>query len=113
MKNQRKSFRLKEPLAVVRCSVKYLLERNALSQDISENGICILTPYKMDIGETVELGIYVPESKTPILATGEVVRRNETNNPEFPFIVGIKFAKISPKSKNQIFNHIRFYLLQK
>jgi c-di-GMP-binding flagellar brake protein YcgR len=109
---KRRYFRLKDTLNVVRCPVKYLFESNALTRDISEGGICILTPHKMEIGERIELGIYVPESKTPILATGKIVRRNETNDPNYPFILGIEFIKINPEERNKILEHIRFYLLK-
>ncbi|MCF7907507.1 MAG: PilZ domain-containing protein [Candidatus Omnitrophica bacterium] len=110
--NERKHFRLKAKLNVFRCPVKYLFEHNALSEDISEDGICLMTPYKLDIGERMDLSIYVPEKKEPIIATAEVVRRNETNDRNYPYLIGMKFRKISQDSKKQILDHIRFYLLK-
>ena len=113
MRNERrKNYRLKSRLSVVRCSLKYLFETNSLSRDISEYGICLLTENKIEIGEVVELGIYVPESKTPIMAKGEVVRRNETNDPKLPFLLGIKFIDIESSDREKILEHIRFYLLK-
>ena len=107
---RRKKIRLKKSLAIVHCPSKYLLQSNALSRDISEDGICLLTPHKMEIGETVELGIYLPENKGPVSAVGEVVRRNETNDPNLPYLLGIKFAKIDPKIRDHVLEQIRFYM---
>ncbi len=111
-KERRKNFRLKERLTVVRCSMQYLLETHSLSRDISEDGICLISPHKMEIGEIVELGIYIPEDKTPIIATAEVVRRNQTDDLKNPFLLGIKFVKIHPEARQRIREHIRFYLLK-
>jgi hypothetical protein len=86
-----------------------LLKNDLLTKDISEDGICVLTPYKVDIGETIELGIYLPDSKVPVLTTGKVMRRNETNDPQFPFILGIRFIEIDPSAYQQIIKHIRYY----
>ncbi len=110
--NQRKYFRLKEELSVYRCPVKYLFEHNALSEDISEGGICLLAGFKMEIGEKVDLNIYLPELKEPINAGAEVVRRNETNDPVYPYLMGLKFVRISREAKEQILRHIKFYLLK-
>ena len=113
MRNEkRKNFRLEEPLSVVRCSMKYLLETHSLSRDISEDGICLVTPHKVEIGEILELGIYIPEAKEPIRATGEVVRRNQSDDPKYPYLLGIKFIKIAPQDSVRIREHIRFFLLK-
>lgn len=110
--NRRKHFRIKDKLSVFRCPVKYLFEHNALSTDISEDGICLMATYMLEIGERIDLNIYIPESKEPIIATAEVVRRNETNDPQYPYLMGMKFKKISRKAKEQVLEHIRFYLLK-
>ena len=110
--NQRKHFRLKEQLNVYRCPVKYLFEHNALSEDISEGGICLLTAFKMEIGERIDLNIYLPELKEPIVAGAEVVRRNETNDLMYPYLTGLKFTRISREAREQIVKHIKFYLLK-
>lgn len=111
-KERRRNPRIKETLKVIRCGTKYLLETNALSKDISENGICILTPYRMEIGETLNLGIYLPEYKKPIIATGRVVRRVETNDKLYPYILGIEFIKINQDGYKKIVDHIKFYILK-
>ena len=54
---RRKQARFRKTLKVFLCPTKYLLQTNALSRDISENGICLVSPYKIEIGETVKLGI--------------------------------------------------------
>ncbi|MCF7870073.1 MAG: PilZ domain-containing protein [Candidatus Omnitrophica bacterium] len=111
-RERRKSFRLKDTLTIVRCSPEYLFESNSLTQDISQNGICIFTKQKMEIGETVNLGIYVPEEKAPIAAKAQVLRRNETDNPEFPYLIALEFSKINEDARQRILKHIRFFLLK-
>ena len=112
IKERRKGARLKEPLTVIRCPSEFLLENNCLSRDISEDGICLLSQRKIDIGETIKLGIYLPEFKKPVIAVGKVMRRNGSDNAEFPFILGIKFIKIAPRAYEQICNHVRYYFLK-
>lgn len=109
---RRKKVRLEKSLSITHCPSKYLLRSNALSRDISEDGICLLTSHKMEIGETIELGIYLPDAKKPVEATGEVVRRNETNDPNLPFLLGIKFTKIDSKIREHILDQLRFYMLK-
>lgn len=111
-RERRKFFRLKDSLAVFRCSAEYLLETNALTQDISQEGICLFVKQKIEIGETLKLGIYVPEEKTPIMAEAKVLRRNETDNPEFPYLVALEFSSIDEQSRQRILKHIRFFLLK-
>ncbi len=111
-KERRKSFRLKDALPVFRCSPEYLLESNALTQDISQDGICLFTKQKIEIGETLKIGIYVPEEKSPIMAEGRVLRRNQTDNPEFPYMVALEFINIDKKDSERILKHIRFFLLK-
>jgi len=110
-KERRKSMRVKETLSIVRCPLKYLFDTNALSRDISEDGICMFCSKSVAIGESIKLGIYLPEHKVPITAVGEVVRRNETNDPKLPFMLGIKFTEINPEDKQKIAEHVRFYML--
>ncbi len=109
---QRRSFRLKDRLSVFRCSPEYLLETNAYTQDISQDGICLFSKYKIDIGETLKIGIYVPEEKIPIIAETKVLRRNETDNPEFPYLIALEFSNIDEKARQRILKHIRFFLLK-
>lgn len=111
-RERRKSFRLQDTLSVVRCSPKYLFESNSLTQDISQNGICLFTKQKMPIGDVVKLGIYVPEEKTPIVAKAKVLRRNETNNPDLPYLVALEFSEIDQSARKRILKHIRFFLLK-
>lgn len=111
-KEKRKSFRLKDNLAVFRCSQDYLLETNFLTQDISQDGICLFTKSKIDIGQTLKLAIYVPEEKTPIIAEGRVLRRNETDNPDFPYLIALEFTNIDQASCQRVLKHIRFFLLK-
>jgi len=112
VKERRGTVRVEKCLTVVRCSTKYLFETNSLSQDISEDGICLLTPHRIEIGEILKLGIYLPKFKKPVRVTAKVLRRNETNNPKFPFILGMQFLNITKEAYHQIINHIRYYALK-
>ncbi|MBN3040858.1 MAG: PilZ domain-containing protein [Candidatus Omnitrophica bacterium] len=109
---RRKGVRVNKSLTVALCPSKYLLRTNALSRDISEDGICLVSPYRFEIGKTIELGIYLPGFEKPAVTVGEVVRRNETDDPKFPYLLGIKFIQIDPKIKEQILEHMRFYMVQ-
>ncbi len=111
-KERRKYPRHKTSLKVVLCPSQYLLERDLLTKDISEEGICLLSPYKIDIGEEIELGIYLPEFKKPVITKGRVLRRNETNDIKYPFILGIQFTQISKDTYDAILKHIRYYFLE-
>lgn len=111
--DRRKEVRLNKTFEVSLCPSKYLLQTNALSRDISEDGICLISPYKMDIGEIIELGVQLPELKKPSLVTGEVVRRNESDDPKFPYLMGVKFVKIEEDLRRQIQEHMRFYMVER
>lgn len=109
---RRKDARAIEALTVVRCSSKVLFESNFLSRDISEDGICLLAPYKMEIGEVVKLGIYFPEQKNPVIAWGKIMRRNESNSADFPFMLGIQFTQIDKSDYEQICSHLKYFFLK-
>ncbi len=111
-KERRKFPRHKTSLKVALCPSQYLLEKDLLTKDISEDGICLLSPYKIDIGEEIELGIYLPEFKKPIITKGKILRRNETNDIKYPFILGIQFTEIDKEVYQQILKHIRYYFLE-
>lgn len=112
-KNERRKHpRHKASLKVVLCSADYLLERDLLTKDISEEGICLLSPYSIEIGKEIELGIYLPEFKKPVVTKGKVLRRNETNDIKYPFILGVQFTQISKDVYEAILKHIRYYFLE-
>ena len=112
MQERRAKARVKKTLKVVQCSSQYLFERNYLSRDISEDGICLLSPHRIEIGEEIKIGISFPECEQPVVAVGKVMRRNETNDRNFPFILGIQFTKVSKKAYHQIRNHMRYFALK-
>ena len=107
---RRKNYRLRDCLTVIRCPLKYLFDKNYFSKNISEEGMCLFTNSKLEIGKTLKLGIYLPEEKSPLIVSGTVVRRHETDDPEHPFLLGIEFVDIDDSLKAKISNHIRFYL---
>ena len=106
---RRKHPRIKDTLKVTLCSSQYLLDHDLLTKDISEGGICLLSPYYMELGKTVELGIYLPDQRKPLITTGKIMKRNETNDVKFPFILGIEFVDIDSESYKHICNYIRYY----
>lgn len=109
---RRKRVRLNKTTMITLCPSQYLLRTNALSRDISEDGICLVSPYKIDIGQTIELSIHLPEFKKPAFVVGEVVRRNETDDPQYPYLMGIKFITITPSVRQQLQEHMRFYRVE-
>ena len=111
VQERRKYSRRSESFKVSLCPSKYLLEKDLFTKDISEDGICLLSPYKVEIGETVELGIHLPRSRKPLIAKGKVLRRNEVNDKDYPFILGIQFTDIASEDYNRILKHIRYYFL--
>jgi len=112
VKEQRVYQRHKETLKVALCPSDYLLRHDAFSHDISEGGICLFTNYAIEIGQDVELKIHLPELKKPVIAIGKIVRRNETKDTSFVFVLGIKFTKIEPREYAQISNHLKYYILK-
>jgi c-di-GMP-binding flagellar brake protein YcgR len=109
---RRKGIRFNKNFTISLCPSSYLLRTNALSRDISEDGICLVSPYKVDIGETIELGVHLPEFDKPAIVIGEVVRRNETDDPKFPYLMGIKFITIKEEVRQQLQEHMRFYMVE-
>jgi c-di-GMP-binding flagellar brake protein YcgR len=109
---RRKRIRLNRAIMITLCPSQYLLRTNALSRDISEDGICLVSPYKIDIGQTIELTIHLPEFKKPAVVVGEIVRRNETDDPQYPYLMGIKFISINPNVSQPLQEHMRFYRIE-
>lgn len=112
IKERRKYNRYDELLKVTLCPSKYLFEHDALSHDISEGGICLFTNYKIEIDQPIKLKIYLPELKKPVLTLGKVIRRNETNDAQFSYLLGIQFTKISPEDHHKITNHLKYYIVK-
>ena len=112
VEERRRYLRRKESFTVTLCSTEYLFKKNLLTKDISEDGICLLSPYKIEIGEIIELCIYLPESKKPVTARGKVLRRNEVNDKNYPFIMGIQFVDIPGDDYKQILKHLRYYFVE-
>jgi len=113
VQERRKYSRKNESFKVALCSAKYLLKKDLLTKDISEDGICLLSPYRVEIGEIIELGIHLPRLKKPLMAKGKVLRRNEVNDENYPFILGIQFVDITSGDYERISKHIRYYFLEK
>lgn len=109
---RRKRARLNKAIMITLCPSQYLLRTNALSRDISEDGICLVSPFKIDIGQTIELSIHLPEFKKPAVVKGEIIRRNETDDPQYPYLMGIKFISISSSVRQQLQEHMRFYRVE-
>ncbi len=109
-KERRKNYRLRDCLPVMRCPLKYLFDKNYFSKDISEEGMCLFTTLKLEIGKILKLGVYLPEQKAPVIITGKIVRRHETDDPDNPYLLGVEFVDVEKNVRNKILSHIRFYL---
>ena len=106
--------RLVEKLTVVKVPSKYILEDLSFSRDISEKGICLLSPTPIEINTRVELGIYLPEYKLPVIVKGTVIRCKPVfvSSLNCHFELGVKFTFPNPEVYHQIKNHIWYNLLK-
>lgn len=61
----------------------------------------------VDVGDTVELSFSLASKTTPIAALGEVVWRRRTIEGKKPAGVGVKFKKLRPADREQVFEFLR------
>ena len=79
----------------------------SLSKNISEGGIALLTNQQLEKGTVLELWINLKEMANPIIATGKVAWLKDNYSDKHPFLVGIKFIKISPSDYDKFKNYLR------
>lgn len=74
--------------------------------NISMSGVLIETSNSLTIGDAVSCSFFVPGNTTPITASGEVVRKTNSNQPGMNGY-GIKFADLKEEDKRIIDSYIK------
>lgn len=89
-------------------------EKENVSRNISEGGICIILYEKFDVGDRLKLDIELPTQKK-IAATGRIAWINEfavATPQEKRYDAGVEFLDISPQDRDEIKKFV-FTLLNK
>ena len=112
MKERRKSPRINKTLSVIPWPARGVFKRPSRSENISTGGVKLLTFERLETGMVIELGVYLPELKKPIIVIGEVLWHREMENAMFPFVARIKFIKVDHSAHLQLLNHIEYCALR-
>lgn len=76
-------------------------EKVGTTKDVSAAGMQLLTNDKMEVGDKVDLNIFVPEALNPAHMEGIVVWSRELLSPKSQsYSTGIEFGKIEEDNKN-------------
>ncbi|MBN1406047.1 MAG: PilZ domain-containing protein [Candidatus Omnitrophica bacterium] len=111
LKERRGSVRFKKHAEVICKVIESADSRwSVFSKDISGEGICLYLPEILPQDAVVDLEIRI-ENNRPINVRGKVVWVKELESTEGStrrqFNAGIRFVKISPKDKEDLFNFIK------
>lgn len=80
--------------------------KNALVKDISGGGLCIATEENVEINKTLELTLSL-DNKNQMIFEGKVVRvSKEYRTQKYKYEIGISYAKISDKDREEIIRFI-------
>ncbi len=97
--NRRESNRIEGVLNTTYTNPNAQLVQRALSKDVHQKGICLLTEERLSEGTTLELNIAFSEPSVRVVrAEGKVVWHNpwRSNSADAPkFLTGVQFSKIS------------------
>lgn len=106
MRERRKYIRVKVSLRVTYQVLKSFRPITSYTRNISEGGLCLPIPQRLEPGILVECESYPLLFKEPIVVTGEVVWLKERGWVQLPFMIGVKFVNIVSKCQEQIRNYI-------
>lgn len=109
---RRKNIRIDQKLTIVPWPSKKIIENPSVSKDISTGGVRLLTHEKMPLGTILELGIYLPEFKKPLIVKGEVLALEELENAMFGYMARIKFVEVDYDTRLQLLSHIQYCVLR-
>ncbi|MFH0877020.1 MAG: PilZ domain-containing protein [Candidatus Omnitrophota bacterium] len=90
-------------------------EKENVSRNISEGGICLIVYEQLGVGEKIKLDIELPSQKK-IAATGRIAWINEFaigQVQEKRYDAGIEFLEISPQDREEIKKFVFTLLDQK
>lgn len=106
MSERRKYIRISDSLIISYRALNAFLRSGSRTKDISQTGICLPIPQRLEPGALLELEIHLREFEKTIVVTGKVVWIKERKNAQFPFEAGIEFIKIDPSDRDKIFSYI-------
>lgn len=76
-------------------------EKTGITKDVSAGGLRLLTEEKIEVGNRVELKIFIPEALNPVHLNGTVLwSREETSGKDLRHCAGIEFGKIEEDNKS-------------
>ena len=76
-------------------------EKTGVTKDVSAEGMQVLLEEKLEVGEKVELKIFIPEALNPVHMNGIVLWSREVNiGTKTSYCVGIEFGMIEEDNKN-------------
>jgi c-di-GMP-binding flagellar brake protein YcgR len=77
------------------------LEKTGITKDVSAGGIQLLSEDKINVGNKIELKIFIPEALNPVHLSGIALWSHEAAQDKKPcFCTGIEFGKIEEDNKN-------------
>jgi type IV pilus assembly protein PilZ len=77
------------------------------TKNVSRGGIFINTKRHYEVGETVELALFVPEMERPVKIKGEVAHVKTHNIPDEDSGIGVNFVDIDPESRTALVDFIK------
>jgi hypothetical protein len=77
-----------------------------LRRDIREEGMRFFVQQELEEGDIVKFEISLPEDTEPIVATGEVVWVNKTDDLDLPYVVKVKLLNIDPVHLGKLNHYI-------
>jgi len=102
MKEKRNFIRFDIPLKVhytVQGDPKIV--KTGITKDVSAGGVQLLTEEKIDIGNKIDLTVFIPEALNPVHLAGIAVWVKEIRSEEKSrYCTGIEFTKIEEDNKN-------------
>ena len=117
MEERRKFIRLNSSFTVGYKRLESLGgEKQTLSTNISEGGICLVVDEELKVSELLDLNLYLPGKREVISVTGRVVwmkeSPNESDSSKRSFRVGIEFLNIEKSAAKMIAGYVRAAILE-
>ena len=116
MEERRRFIRASSRLTTVYKNLATGVVRRALTRNISEGGMCIITEALITLGTKLEIEVRFPDGTDPVTCVGEVVwskpvdeQRKTYKNPTA--LNGVKFVEIDPKARTSLLLYARMNAL--
>ncbi|MDD4954638.1 MAG: PilZ domain-containing protein [Candidatus Omnitrophica bacterium] len=106
MIEQRKHPRINKSMIIRFRLLGSHLGMSSRCEDISEGGMRLSILQRLDLGMSLTLDFKLEETAEPITAKAKVVWQNDRDNAYYPFVVGLKFFKISPADSKKIHDYV-------